>query len=272
VKEFIPNLGSVAPLTNDFSSKSDYEDALEKLQQQLLNIQQSLFHAGERAIILFEGTDASGKGGVIRRTTQMLDPRSFTVHAIGAPSAEEQGRHYLWRFFEKLPRRGHIAIFDRSWYGRVLVERVEGLATPDEWQRAYREICELERWLTDDGIRFIKVYINIDQEEQNKRFEERISNPRKYWKLTEDDLRNRHNWDDYIVAANDMFAKTHSDYAPWHVVDGKHKWRTRVHILVLLAEALSENLDINPPAIDEAFLKAAREELGLKLKNALPTK
>ena len=272
MKRNIPNLNSVAPLTNDFASKSDYEDALEALQQQLLNVQQSLFHTGERAVIVLEGTDASGKGGVIRRITQMLDPRSFMVHAIGAPSAEEQGRHYLWRFFQNLPRRGHIAIFDRSWYGRVLVERVEALAKPEEWQRAYQEICEFERWLIDDGIRFVKIYINIDQDEQNKRFEERLSDPRKYWKLTEDDLRNRRKWDDYIVAANEMFAKSHTRYAPWHVIDGKHKWRTRVHILGLLFEQLSKGLDINPPAIDEAFLKAAREELGLKLKNALPTR
>lgn len=271
MKRSIPNLSAVTPLLNDFPAKSDYEATQKDLQQQLLNIQQSLFHAGERAVILLEGTDASGKGGVIRRITQMLDPRSFMVHAIGAPSAEEQGRHYLWRFFQNLPCRGHIAIFDRSWYGRVLVERVEALARPEEWQRAYQEICELERWLTDDGIRFVKIYINIDQEEQNKRFEERLSNPHKYWKLTQDDLRNRRKWDDYIVAANEMFAKSHTDYAPWHVVDGKHKWRTRVHILELLVEQLSKGLDINPPAIDEAFLNAARAELGLTLKNALPT-
>lgn len=261
-----PHLSSVESLVIEFKSHKDYEKQLQALQEQLLHIQQALFHAGERAIILFEGTDASGKGGIIRRMTQMMDPRGFRVHAIGAPHPEEQGRHYLWRFFQHLPPKGRIAIFDRSWYGRVLVERVEAFATEAEWSRAYQEITEFERWLTDDGVRLVKIYLSIDREEQDKRFIERLSNPRKYWKLTEEDLRNREQWDAYTEAVNDMFAKTHSQHAPWQVLDGHHKWSTRVRVLENIVEQLSSNLVIDPPEIDEALLEQARSILGVKLK------
>ena len=267
-----PHLSNVAPLTEDFASKADYEQALTSLQEQLLHIQQALFHAGERAIIVFEGTDASGKGGIIRRATQLLDPRGFRVHPIGKPTPAEQGRHYLWRFFQHLPPPGRIAIFDRSWYGRVLVERVEALANEEQWQRAYREITEFERWLTDDGVKLVKIFLSIDQEEQTKRFAERLSNPRKYWKLTEEDIRNRLKWPEYQEATNDMFARTHTNNAPWHLVDGRHKWRARVHVLRLLEECLASGLDINPPAIDAQLLADAREALGVKLKHALPVR
>jgi len=266
----VPHLSDVAPLNIDFRSKSDYEKQLQTLQTRLLHIQQALFHAGERAILVFEGTDASGKGGAIRRATALLDPRGFRVHAIGAPNPEEQGRHYLWRFFRHLPPPGRIALFDRSWYGRVLVERVEGLASDDAWQRAYREITEFERWLTDDGIKLIKIYLSIDQEEQNKRFAERLSNPHKYWKLTEEDIRNRRHWDEYVEATNDMFAQTHRPNAPWHVLDGRHKWSTRIAVLSLLTETLAEGLEVEPPAIDAQLLREAREALGVKLTTKLP--
>lgn len=266
----VPHLSDVEPLNIDFASKSDHEKQLEALQTRLLHIQQALFHTGERAVLVFEGTDASGKGGVIRRATALLDPRGYRVHAIGAPTPEEQGRHYLWRFFRHLPPPGRIALFDRSWYGRVLVERVEGLASNDAWQRAYREITEFERWLTDDGVKLIKIYLSIDQEEQNKRFAERLSNPHKYWKLTEEDIRNRRRWDDYVEATNDMFAQTHRPNAPWYAIDGRHKWRTRIAVLSLLTETLAQGLDVEPPAIDAELLNKAREALGVKLTTKLP--
>ena len=262
-----PHLSHVQPLNLQFDSKKTYEKQQEKLQETLLHIQQALFHAGERAIVVFEGTDASGKGGAIRRVTQLMDPRGFRVHAVAAPSREEQGRHYLWRFFQHLPLPGRIAIFDRSWYGRVLVERVEGFATPEEWQRAYREIIEFERWLTDDRIRLVKVYLSIDRKEQAARFEERLSNPRKHWKLSDDDLRNRARWDDYQEAVNDMFAKTHTTNAPWILIDGRHKWSTRVTVMEHLIERLSEGIDVDPPTLDPGIATKARKELGLLKKN-----
>lgn len=265
-----PTLSQVPPLNDDFKNKKAYGKKLNALQEQFLYVQQALYRDGQRAIVVFEGADASGKGGVIRRATQLLDPRGYRVHAVGKPSPLEQGRHYLWRFFQHLPRPGRIAIFDRSWYGRVLVERVEGFASEAEWQRAYREICEFERWLTDDGVRLLKIYLHIDKEEQNRRFEERLSNPHKYWKLTEEDIRNRLKWDAYTLAVNDMFANTHTGHAPWLLVDGRHKWRARTHVLQQVVSTLSEGINVEPPAIDEDLLRAAREKLGLKLKDALP--
>lgn len=265
-----PHLDHVKPLNIPFSSREQYEERLFSGQERLLHIQQALYHAGERAIIVFEGTDAAGKGGAIRRATQLLDPRGFRVHAIGAPSPTERKHHYLRRFFQKLPPSGRIAIFDRSWYGRVLVERVEGLASIDEWQRAYDEIREFERWLTDDGIRLIKFYLSIDRDEQRNRFEERLSNPRKYWKLTEEDIRNRRQWDAYTDAVNDLFRHTHTATAPWHLVDGRYKWQTRVHIIETLVDRLGRGIDIEPPGIDPAVLRAAKDELGLRLADVLP--
>lgn len=265
-----PRLDRLKTLDEDFKSRKDYEKRLADRQQHLLQIQQALYRANERAIIVFEGPDASGKGGVIRRATQWLDPRGFRVHAVGAPNPEEQGRHYLWRFFQHLPPPGRIAIFDRSWYGRVLVERVEELVPADAWRRAFREINEFERWLLDDGVRLCKVYLSIDRQEQDRRFEERLSNPRKYWKLTDEDIRNRLRWDDYRTATDEMFLHTHTERAPWHLVDGRHKWRTRVHVLNLLCEVIGHQLKIEPPGIDPELLRAARIELGLDVDDSLP--
>lgn len=266
----IPHLSEVPTLALDFDTKKDYEAQLQDLQTRFLHVQQALFQNNERAIVLFEGTDASGKGGAIRRATALLDPRGFRVHAIGAPEPEAQGRHYLWRFFRHLPPPGRIALFDRSWYGRVLVERVENLASPSAWQRAYREINELERWLVDDGVRLVKIYLSIDQEEQNRRFQERLSNPHKYWKLTEEDIRNRQHWDAYIEAANDMFAKTHTEVSPWNVIDGRHKWSTRITVLELLVTHLSDNLTVKCPEIDSDLLAQAEATMGIRLKTTLP--
>lgn len=256
-----PTLNNAFTIGGDFESKADYQATLEQLQTQLLHVQQAIYRTNQRAVIVFEGTDASGKGGAIRRATATLDPRGYRVHAIGTPNPEDQGRHYLWRFFRQLPPPGRIAIFDRSWYGRVLVERVEGLASRDEWQRAYREITELERWLTDDGIHLIKIYLSIDKDEQARRFEERLNNPSKQWKLTDEDLRNRQQWDAYIAAANDLFQETHTDYAPWQIVNGQSKWKARITVLQLLVDQLSENVGASPSALDSEFERRARAAL-----------
>jgi polyphosphate kinase 2 (PPK2 family) len=211
---------------------------LERLQLSMLRIQQGLWHRKRRAVILFEGFDASGKGGAIRRLTENLDPRGFRVHPIGAPSPEEKREHYLARFWRKLPAPGTLAVFDRSWYGRVLVERVEGLAPKARWKQAYREIVELERALGDDGIELIKIFLAIDADEQLRRFEERLADPYKQWKLTEDDVRARSKWEEYVAAVDEMLSKTHSTGSPWHLVPANDKHHARLETLRLVTGKL----------------------------------
>ena len=245
--------------------KNDYTKALKACQEQLLRIQQAYYRQGKRAIIVFEGWDASGKGGVIRRITEKLDPRGFRVYPISAPSPEEQGRHYLYRFQTRLPKPGTLAIFDRSYYGRVLVERIEGFASPPEWQRAYQEINEFERMLIDDGVHLIKFFLHITPEEQLKRFELRLTNPVKQWKLTEEDIRNRLKWDDYAVAINEMFQHTSTEAVPWNIMPANHKWSMRIAVMERLNELLIKEVDITPPPVDPKLIKAARKHLGIEI-------
>lgn len=185
-------------------------DQLKKLQLKILRIQQGNFHKKERIIILFEGVDTSGKGGAVRRITENLDPRGFLVHPIGVPSDDEQGKHYLYRFWKKLPSKGMIAVFDRSWYGRVLVERVEKLIDKKTYERAYTEINQFEKMLTEDGVKIIKICLKITKKEQLRRLEERLKDPYKQWKITKDDIRNRSNWNQYQNAYEDMLQKTNT--------------------------------------------------------------
>ncbi|MDN4495051.1 polyphosphate kinase 2 family protein [Ureibacillus aquaedulcis] len=211
--------------------KKEYKKELEKLQYEMLNIQQYLYKNKIGLIIAFEGMDAAGKGGAIKRLTQTLDPRGFLVHPISAPQAHEKRYHYLHRFWRKLPQYGQIGIFDRSWYGRVLVERVEGFAKPDEWVRAYNEINTFEKLLTDDRYLVIKFWLHVDKDEQLARFNERQTNPMKAWKLTNEDWRNREKFDDYVVCANEMFEKTNTINAPWILVPGNNKHYARIKVL-----------------------------------------
>ncbi|MFD2166210.1 polyphosphate kinase 2 family protein [Thalassotalea euphylliae] len=248
-------------LKQECEGKKAYEKALQILQNKMQQVQQAYFHQGMRAILVFEGWDAAGKGGAIRRLTEKLDPRGCRVYPIAAPKDEEQGRHYLYRFQTKLPEPGCIAIFDRSYYGRVLVERVEGFATTEEWQRAYQEINEFERMLTDDGVKIIKLFLHIDKNEQRKRFKERLNNPSKRWKLTEEDLRNRAKWKDYHQAINDMLQYTATNHADWHVIAGNHKWHARLAVLETVIAGLEHGVDISPPAIDKSFVKEAEAML-----------
>lgn len=263
IQEEPPSLSKVNFEQDLIESKNDYLKALKKCQEHLLRIQQAYYRQGKRAIIVFEGWDASGKGGVIRRITEKLDPRGFRVYPIAAPSIEEQGRHYLYRFQARLPKPGTIAIFDRSYYGRVLVERIEDFAKPAQWQRAYQEINEFERLLIDDGVYLIKFFLHITPEEQLKRFELRLSNPVKQWKLTEEDIRNRLKWPDYGVAIDDMFQQTSTMSAPWNVMAANHKWSMRVAVMKRLNEQLSQGVDITPPPLDPKLIKAAKKHLGL---------
>ena len=248
------------------ASKREYKDALKHWQKQLTLIQQAYFHQQRRAIVVFEGWDAAGKGGAIRRITETLDPRGFRVYPIGKPSAEEQSRHYLYRFFTKLPKPGTIAIFDRSYYGRVLVERVDGYASDNEWKRAYQEINGFEQTLADDGVRFVKIFLHIDEQEQTRRFIQRLHNPLKRWKLTEEDLHNRRQRPAYVEAVNDMLTYTHTPHAPWHMIMANHKWFTRVEVLRHLATTLSADVEINPPPLDPSFIANAEQQLGINIR------
>lgn len=241
-----------------FADRAAYEAELEKLQQKMLALQQTYFHENRRAIIVFEGFDAAGKGGAIRRMVQMLDPRGVHVWPIAAPRADEQARHYLYRFWRRLPLPGTFAVFDRSWYGRVLVERVEELCKPGDWKRAYREIVSFERQLADDGVRIAKIFLHISPEVQLKRFADRLDDPTKRWKLTQADLDAYLKRGAYEDAAEDMFAKTDHASARWRLVQADSKWRARIEAIAHVVDVLGKGLDTRPPPVDQKFVKAAK--------------
>ncbi|MCC5864226.1 MAG: hypothetical protein JJU31_03800 [Wenzhouxiangella sp.] len=220
--------------------RDTYRAALKAWQFDLLSLQQSVLRQGGRMIINVEGMDAAGKGGAIRRLVERLDPRSFKVYRIGAPADWEQARHYLYRFWTRIPAPGELVIFDRSWYGRVLVERIEGFASESEWRRAYREINEFERSLVDAGIVLRSLWFHIDPDEQLRRFEARLANPFKAWKMTDEDWRNRKRWDDYIEAAEEMFKRTDSDFAPWTLIPANCKYLARLITLRTIVTALAQ--------------------------------
>lgn len=223
-------------------TQEEYKSQVKQLQLDLLNMQLELHEKGIPVVVVIEGPDAAGKGGVIKRLTEKLDPRLIRVYSINKPTPEEFARHYMWRFWCKLPPRGQLAIFDRSWYGRVLVERVEGFCSKAAWNRAYDEINAFEKMLVDDGTVFLKMWIHVTKDEQLSRFKRREADPYKHWKIGEEDWRNRKRWSDHIVAAEDMFEKTSTDYAPWHVIPGNYKWYARIKALKILTAALEKAL------------------------------
>lgn len=225
-------------------SKKVYFERLEELQLQLMTLQHGVYKQGIRCIIVVEGIDAAGKGGMIRRATELMDPRGYRVHPIGAPSKKELSEHYMQRFWRRLPEPGQTAIFDRSWYGRVLVERVDNLIDATTWQRAYREINEFEEQLVNDGILLIKLFLSISKDEQLRRFKERMAEPRKRWKITPDDILNRQSWDDYQLAFEDMLTKTSADSRPWHIVGANNKKHARLDAMQHIAERLSQRINI----------------------------
>lgn len=218
-------------LSRAWPDKESYEDELKKLQQELLKLQIKIFLKARRAIFVFEGWDAAGKGGAIKRLTMMMDPRGYKVWPIGPPKDEEVRQHYLWRFWERLPDKGEIAVFDRSWYGRVLVERVEGFASDAEWRRAYDEINVFERMLTSDGVQMAKFFLHIDRKTQLERFKQREHDAMKRYKITPDDWRNRKKWKDYEEAVQDMLDRTHRPDAPWYLIPANDKHYARIEIL-----------------------------------------
>ena len=235
--------------TVDLTRKMDrahYVQELARRQIQLRELGYQVYQQKRPVIIAFEGWDAAGKGGAIKRITEKLDPRGYVVYPISAPQGEDKTRHYLYRFWRRLPEPGQIAIFDRSWYGRVLVERVEGFAKEGEWQRAFKEINAFERQLRDFGAVVVKFWIHISREEQLRRFEERKAIGYKEWKLTDEDWRNRAKWGDYEEAVEEMLVKTSTSLAPWSLVEGNDKYWARAKILSRLVEVLSTELKYRP--------------------------
>ncbi|RFC42177.1 MAG: PPK2 family [Verrucomicrobia bacterium] len=217
--------------------EDEYKKALKQAQLELLTRQRSLAEAKRSLLVVFEGPDAAGKGGAIRRMVERLDPRLLRVHSVIKPTEEEYGHHYLWRFWNKLPRYGQLAVFDRSWYGRVLVERVEGFASEAQWKRAYHEINQFEELLLADGAIVVKIYMHISKEEQLSRFKRREADPYKHWKITDEDWRNRRKWDQHNEAAEEMFQKTGAT-APWTVLPSNFKWFARVNVVQTVNAAL----------------------------------
>lgn len=223
-------------------TKTEYQARRDRAQGELNRQCQQAKQQKIPSVLVFEGWDAAGKGGAIRRILRALDPRTYHVIPIAAPTSEEHAYHYLWRFWRHLPRPGNITFFDRSWYGRVLVERIEGFARNDEWQRAYAEINEFEQELVDSGMMICKFWLHIDRDEQLRRFEERKTTPHKAWKLTEEDWRNREKWSVYESAVNDMIQETNSPHAPWTIVPANDKYTARVQVLETVCERLQNLL------------------------------
>ena len=242
---------------------ADYERRLASLQGVLQLTQQAYLGSSERALIVLEGWDTAGKGGVVRRLGWALDPRSFKVHPTSAPDEQERAGHYLQRFWRHLPQNGQIVVFDRSWYGRVLVERVEGLATEAEWRRAYREINEFERVLTDSGVRLVKLFLHITSKEQARRFRDRLINPLKRWKLSYEDFRNRTRRADYVVAIEDMLEQTSTKFAPWYLIPANDKPFGRIAAFRILAERLGRGVTLRPRPINPRLFKEAKRILDL---------
>ncbi|GHF10596.1 hypothetical protein GCM10017044_00350 [Kordiimonas sediminis] len=245
------------------ANKSVYSRQLHALQLQMLHIQQAYYHQQRKAVIIFEGWDAAGKGGAIRRVTEKLDPRGVSVVNVSAPTPLERSENYLKRFFKHLPSEGHTTVFDRSWYGRVLIERVDGLIPQQDWMRAYGEIKALETMLLDDGVRLVKIFLHISPKEQLRRFEQRLDDPAKQWKLTDEDIRNHQQIPAYTQAIEDMFDHTSTVRAPWYVIPAERKWYARIAVLRCITDALAHDVDITPPHVDQDFINRAKQKLGL---------
>ncbi|MBR1407349.1 MAG: phosphate--AMP phosphotransferase [Clostridia bacterium] len=228
------------PLEDKVLEQEDYEKQLDRLQKQLRSLHNELYRKKIPVIIAYEGWDAAGKGGNIKRIASALDPRGYEVHPIASPEPHEKARHFLWRFWTRLPKDGHIAIFDRTWYGRVMVERLEGFCSENDWQRAYNEMNEFEKELADWGAVIIKFWVQIDNKTQLERFTDRQNTPEKQWKITEEDWRNREKWDLYEQAVDEMLQKTNTVYAPWYVLESNDKKYARIKALGIVVDAIQK--------------------------------
>ncbi len=223
-------------------TREEYTARKKELQDRLSMLHNVLYRKRIPVVLGFEGWDAGGKGGAIKRLTQALDPRGYAVHPTASPNDIEKAHHYLWRFWTNMPKAGHVAIFDRTWYGRVMVERIEGFCSTEEWSRAYTEINDMERHLANSGAIVLKFWMQIDRDEQEKRFRERQANPDKNWKITEEDWRNREKWDAYEIAVDEMLIRTSTTYAPWIIVEGNNKYYARIKVLETVVDAIETYL------------------------------
>lgn len=223
-------------------TQEEYKEKLDRLQKKMEKLHGELYRRRIPVVLGFEGWDAGGKGGAIKRLTAKMDARGYVVNPTASPNDIEKAHHYLWRFWRAMPKDGHVAIFDRTWYGRVMVERIEGFCTEAEWKRAYKEINDMEKDLHDAGAVVIKFWMHIDKDEQERRFKERQANPEKQWKITDEDWRNREKWDQYEDAVNEMLMRTSTDYAPWVVVEGNSKYYARVKVLETVVDAIEKRL------------------------------
>ena len=247
---------------SDHKYKGHYRRDLKKVQKRLQHIQVAHIIHERPAVIMFEGWDAAGKGGIIQRLTAKWDPRQFEVYPIAAPTSAEKRHDFLWRFQRRLPKPGNIAVFDRSWYGRVLVERVEGYASELEWRAGFDEINDFEAGLVEDGTTLIKIFVHTSQKEQDKRLRARMDDPWKRWKTGPDDYRNRARRADYLEAMHDMFARCDTAIAPWHVIEGNNKKSARIAALDHIADRLAANVSMVPPPLNPDVVKLAKEAFG----------
>ncbi len=224
-------------------TKKEYNERLQRLQTRMAVLHSEMYRKRIPVILAFEGWDAGGKGGAINRLTRTMDPRGYEVIPTSAPNDVEKAHHYLWRFWNKVPKAGHVAIFDRTWYGRVMVERIEGFCTEAEWKRAFNEINQMEAQWAENGAVVLKFWLHIDKAEQKRRFEERMENPNKQWKITDEDWRNREKWDAYVEAVDEMIIRTSTSYAPWIVVEGNDKRYARIKVLESVVDAIEKKLE-----------------------------
>ena len=222
--------------------REEYKEKLDLLQKKVEKLHSELYRQRIPVVLCFEGWDAAGKGGSIKRLTSHLDPRGYKVCPTPAPNSVEKAHHYLWRFWNNVPKDGHIAIYDRTWYGRVMVERIEGFCTEDDWRRAYDEINAFEAHLIHAGAVVLKFWVDIDKDEQERRFNDRMQNPAKQWKITDEDWRNREKWDKYEEAVNEMIDRTSTEAAPWVIVEGNSKYYARVKVLKTVVKALEAKI------------------------------
>lgn len=229
-------------LNDKFLSEKEYQTRLKAAQKELKKLHNELYINKIPVIIAYEGWDAAGKGGNIKRISSALDPRGYEVFPIASPTPDEKNRHFLWRFWNRLPKTGHIAIFDRTWYGRVMVERLEGFCSENDWKRAYNEINEFEKDLTNWGAIVIKFWVQIDKDTQLERFNDRQNTPEKQWKITDEDWRNREKWDQYEAAIDEMIAKTNTPYAPWYILESNDKKYARIKALETIIDQIKEKL------------------------------
>ncbi|TPE62228.1 polyphosphate kinase [Sandaracinobacter neustonicus] len=249
-------------------SPDDYAEIEKKLQLRLLEILIAYHRQQRAAIILLEGWDAAGKGGLIKRLTAEMDPRFLKVVPVAAPDEHERKQHYLTRFWAHLPEKGNWTVFDRSWYGRVAVERVEGFASAEDWGRAYGEINAFESTLVTYGTRIVKLFLHISQDEQDERLIDRLERPWKRWKVTAEDFRNRAQRRAYVDAYEEMFERTDTEHARWHIIGANHKKAARIEGLRIIADALADGVDLTDPPLTVEMKKLAERELGCTLEPA----